>query len=60
MEKTRAPLRCTKCDAFRVPLFRLEDDPHAYCENCFVVSSALVFTSIDDDGVQVWRQRHTA
>jgi hypothetical protein len=54
------PLRCTKCDAFRIPLLRLEDDPHAYCENCFVVSGELVRTGIDDQGVEVWRQRRSA
>jgi hypothetical protein len=59
MEKNGPPLRCTKCDAFRLPLLRLGDDPHVYCENCFVVSRELSFTSIDELGVEVWQERHT-
>jgi uncharacterized paraquat-inducible protein A len=34
-------IRCTKCDALRAPLLRLESDPHAYCENCFVVAGQM-------------------
>jgi hypothetical protein len=59
-EEAGPPLRCTKCDAFRRPLLRLEDDSHPYCENCFAVSGDLVLKCIDDQGVEVWRRRRSA
>jgi uncharacterized OB-fold protein len=59
-ERSGHGTRCTKCDAIRVPLLRLEGDPHAYCENCFVVSGETVFVRLDDDGVEVWGRRRIA
>ena len=52
--------RCTKCDAVRAPLLRLEGDPHAYCENCFVVAGEILFARVDETGVEVWQKRRIA
>jgi hypothetical protein len=59
-ERSGHRTRCTKCDAIRVPLRRLEGDPHAYCENCFVVGGETVFLGVDDDGVEVWGRKRIA
>jgi hypothetical protein len=59
-EKSGQGGRCAKCDAFRAPLFRLEGDPHAYCENCFTVAGEMVFVRTDAAGTQVWTRRRTA
>jgi hypothetical protein len=59
-EKSVHRSRCTKCDALRAPLLRLEGDPHAYCENCFVVAGEIRFASVDDAGTEVWGRRRVA
>jgi hypothetical protein len=59
-EESGPGIRCTKCDALRTPLLRIECDPHAYCENCFVVAGEMFFVRIDDAGVNVWARRRVA
>jgi hypothetical protein len=52
--------RCTKCDAVRAPLLRLEGDFHVYCENCFVVAGEMLFARVDGSGTEVWERRRIA
>jgi hypothetical protein len=59
-EKSGHGTRCTKCDALRAPLLRLESDPHAYRESCFVVTGQMLFVCGDDAGMEVWARRGIA
>ena len=52
--------RCTKCDALRAPLLRLESDSHAYCESCFGLAGQMLFVCVDDAGMEVWARRRIA